>query len=269
MKARLLSGLLAAAATVSGIISSTAIEARAFTSDFPEIPLTANPMLDDNGNSTALLDEITELFVQDERAFLDNPEFFELDAASLTFVSDVEPVEVYFIDEGAGFVTNDLLVSISGGPQQLVFENISSPDSTLPEADGMYERGDGVSLGFQPAGTSLDLTLMVNDWIPYTAPGSANPDGLQHIVAFEYGEWVILGFEDLYGPLGATGPDPNNEWYEYQNSDRDFNDVVFAIRGVLGNPVPPDPADVPEPSAMLALFGIGAFGLFRLRNHKK
>ena len=258
MKTRFLSGLLGTAATVTSIISGTAVEVKALTTDFDPISL-PSVMRNADNTYTPLLNEIRNSFVQDERAFLNESNFFELDASTLTFVEDTEPVEIYFIDEGAGFTTNDLLVSISGGSQQTVFGDIScSVDCKLPEAEGMYRPGDGVSLGFRPAGTTLDLTLStVNGSLNYTASAEANPDGLQHIVAFEFefgGEdWVIVGFEDLPGPLGGEG-----------NSDRDFNDVVFAIRGVVA-----DPADVPEPSTMVALFSVGAFGLFGLRRHKK
>jgi len=249
MKTRFLSGLLGAAATVSGIISTTAIEAKALTSDFPEIPQ-PSVMRNADDSHTPLLTEIIDNFVQDEKAFLNDAGLYELDASTLTFAYEAKPVEIYLIDEGAGFTTNDLLVSINGGSKQTVFGDIACPDCTLKEDHGKYLRGDGVSLGFQPAGTSLDLSLSVLDLFNYTAPGELNPDGLQHIVAFKFGEWTILGFEDLYGP----------------DSDRDFNDVVLAIRGVRG--VAANPQSVPEPSAMVALFGMGAFGLLGLRRRK-
>ena len=269
MKTRFFSTLLAAVAATTASICSTTVEAKAFTTDFDPIPA-PNAMQNADGTPTALLNAITNNFVQDERAFLDNADFFELDASTLTFASDVNPVEIFFINEGAGITTNDLLVSISGGAQQTVFGDIScSVGCELGEDDGMYTPGDGVSLGFQPAGTSFDLTLNVLNFFNYTASGEANLDGLQHIVAFEFGEFVIVGFEDLYGPLGATDVDPNTG-IKNQNSDRDFNDVVFAIRGVTANQVSlnADEVDVPEPSAMLALFGLGAFGLFGLRRHQ-
>lgn len=246
MKTRFLSGLLGAAATVSGIIST---EAKALTSNFREISQ-PSVMRNADDSHTPLLTEMIDNFVQDEQAFLNDAGLYELDASTLTFAYDAKPVEIYFIDEGAGFITNDLLVSINGSYKQIVFGDISCSDCTLKEDNGKYLRGDGVSLGFQPAGTSLDLSLSVLDLFNYTAPGELNPDGLQHIVAFKFGEWAILGFEDLYGP----------------DSDRDFNDVVLAIRGVRG--VAANAQSVPEPSAMVALFGMGAFGLLGLRRRK-
>jgi hypothetical protein len=61
-------------------------------------------------------------------------------------------------------------------------------------------------------------------------------------------DWLIFGAEDKI----------------LANSDRDFNDVVFAVK--LGSPA----ASVPEPSTIAALMGVSAaFGVSRRKNGNK
>jgi hypothetical protein len=61
-------------------------------------------------------------------------------------------------------------------------------------------------------------------------------------------DWLIVGAEDKI----------------LANSDRDFNDVVFAVK--LGSPA----ASVPEPSTIAALMGVSAaFGVSRRKNANK
>lgn len=51
---------------------------------------------------------------------------------------------------------------------------------------------------------------------------------LTKLLAYAYRNYGVLGFEDLYGGLGASGTDPlTGKRNEY--SDRDFNDVVMAV----------------------------------------
>ncbi|NJL46216.1 MAG: DUF4114 domain-containing protein [Leptolyngbyaceae cyanobacterium SM2_5_2] len=77
------------------------------------------------------------------------------------------------------------------------------------------------------------------------ADATQNADRLQHVVAFQHNEWIILGFEDIIG-----------------GGDLDYNDVVFAVRGAQqGRPT----EDVPEPSAMLSLLVLGVGGFTTLR----
>jgi membrane protein involved in colicin uptake len=93
---------------------------------------------------------------------------------------------------------------------------------------------------------------------------SSNADGLQHVVAYAYGNYILMGFEDLYGEKGATGG-------KNQASDRDFNDGVFVIDIGAANVqalVKPKQRKVPEPSAVLPLAGLAVFGLSRFRRRK-
>lgn len=130
---------------------------------------------------------------------------------------------------------------------------------------GAMELGDGKSLGSFGSGTQLDFFIRANgarnaNGRIYGADASQNADGLQHVIAYEYfddveGEnYVIIGFEDLFGAHYDDGG----------NSDRDFNDVVFAVRGVTGTRV--STAQAPEPTSILGLIGVaGALGLRRRR----
>ncbi|MEL7070069.1 MAG: DUF4114 domain-containing protein [Cyanobacteria bacterium J06581_3] len=92
----------------------------------------------------------------------------------------------------------------------------------------------------------------------YGADPDANADGLQHLIAREFKQgndnWVLLGFEDLYGVHTSEGG----------SSDRDFNDVVIAVRGVTGRRVD-EPQDVPEPMTIAGLLLVGGLGLGQAR----
>jgi hypothetical protein len=66
-----------------------------------------------------------------------------------------------------------------------------------------------------------------------------NADNLQHVTTYQYNEFLILAFEDLY-----------------KGGDKDYNDVVFAVRGLTDT----QSQDVPEPASALALLGLAAAG---------
>ncbi len=190
----------------------------------------------------------------------------ELDVESLRWSGGVDSVDVFFINEGAGF-RNQLFYTANGGPLVTIFDDVSSPDSILKNSDGPLALGDGVRLGMFEGDTSLDFVIRANgknnpNGHLYGASAAENPDGLQHVIAYEYfdestGEnWVIMGFEDLFGVHTSEGG----------HSDRDFNDAVFAVRGITGDRVEPS-ADVPEPSAMVGLLGLG-LGMWQVKRRK-
>lgn len=174
----------------------------------------------------------------------------------LLVASGTGPIDVFFINEGAGF-RNALKVVIDGDPLQTIFPDVASPASLNPELDGPLSLGEGRRLGDLAAGAILDFFIDTGNRI-YGADDAENPDGLQHVIArsltVEGDDFVLIGFEDLFGPLGATTP-PNEE------SDRDFNDVVFAVRGIAGEPIHETPTGVPEPGSAIALLGLGLLGL--------
>ncbi|TAF55474.1 MAG: DUF4114 domain-containing protein [Oscillatoriales cyanobacterium] len=188
----------------------------------------------------------------------------ELRAESLRWAGGSKSVDIFFINEGAGF-RNQLFLTANGNEPQMIFSDISSKESGLPEIDGMMALGYGKSLGGFSSDTSLDFLIKANGLLDpngyiYGANPELNPDKLQHVVAYEYFDevmsesWVILGFEDIYGEYST----------EVGGSDRDFNDVVVAVKGAAGDSV--ETEDVPEPSAMLSLMVVsGLMGVTRRR----
>lgn len=180
---------------------------------------------------------------------------YELDTSKL-FWNGVDPVEVYFINEGAGYrnqlfytATNASGGLTSGGK---IFDDISSRDSKLSESNGPLALGQGVSLGAFVGATQLDFMIKSNGKnggnTMLGTNAAANPSGLQHVVAFQHQDWIILGFEDIVG-----------------GGDRDYNDVIFAVRGIQhGAP----PEDVPEPSALLGIAALAIGGFTTLRRRK-
>ena len=126
--------------------------------------------------------------------------------------------------------------------------------------------GDGKSINDLSGDVSIDFFIKANgarnaNGKIYGADPEANADGLQHVVARELKQgddnWVLLGFEDLYGPHNSEGG----------HSDRDFNDVVIAVRGVVGQSVN-QPEDVPEPTTILGFLVMGALGVVGSRRRQ-
>lgn len=200
-------------------------------------------------------------YVQTEGVAFDELSLPKLDASQLYWDQGVNDVEVYFIDEGAGY-KNQLLFSANDGPMNMIFDNISSTQSTLSEASGVMNLGEGKALNNFEGPTQLSFFIKSNgynggqnfygadDHTGKVVDGKEiNRDGLSHLVAYSYFDeveqenYTILGFEDLWGPKG-------------QGSDRDFNDVVFAVKGLTSNPN--NPKETPEPSALLGLIGVVA-----------
>lgn len=205
--------------------------------------------------------------VNQERLWMENSsaKMLELDPETLRWTGGVDPVDVFFINEGAGY-RNQLFYSANGGTAQMIFADIASPESILKEANGPMKLGDGASLGTFAGDTSLDFRIKANgannsNGKIYGADVSANADGLQHVIAYEYFDkvakenWVILGFEDLFGV----------HYNEGGSSDRDFNDVVIAVRGVTGDRIP----TVPEPSSTASVLGLAVLGIAGFLKNKK
>lgn len=213
-------------------------------------------------------------FIHTERQTID-PEkvnIFQLDPAKLTLNYDHE-VKVHFLSEGASF-RNQLGVSVTGTTTMddtVLFDDITcltdscstfkgykNPEigsSTIDQ--GGLTAGDSVSLGTVKAGSTLDFWLNANGFLKsnparWSTDTSKNKDGLQHVMAYEYGDYLVLAWEDLMN-----------------GGDRDYNDVVVAIDIGQANLQPPVSQDVPEPSTTVALLGATAFGLSRLRRRQE
>ncbi|NJO19569.1 MAG: DUF4114 domain-containing protein [Spirulinaceae cyanobacterium RM2_2_10] len=107
--------------------------------------------------------------------------------------------------------------------------------------------GQGVSLGNFEGNTFIDFFLKSNGknggetFLGFDA--AENPSGLQHILGYNFGEYVLLAFEDIIN-----------------GGDKDYNDTVFVVKGVTD-----EPESVPEPAAVLSLLGVGAAMILRRR----
>lgn len=190
---------------------------------------------------------------------LDNSEIAlrQLNANSLYFANGVKPIEIYLIDE-IGKFKSTLKFSINGGAAGVVQGGgVSFANMEVEGSSPSIEKGDGVNLGQFSGATTFDFYLDSPEGL-FGTNASLNPDGLSHVVAYEYYDevedqiWTILGFEDKFG-----------EYNPSKYIDRDFNDVVIAIKGVTGSDYVEQ--DIPEPASALALLGFAGLGLARRR----
>ncbi|MBD1849957.1 DUF4114 domain-containing protein [Leptolyngbya sp. FACHB-711] len=259
MKTTLLSSLFAAATTLAGVVSTTApATAFAWNNSWTQPSIQGK-------SQTGFNDAPFQQFVQQERIAIPNSGQFLLDPTKLKLKYDHD-VSVYFINEGASF-RNQLAYEATGATNQsgLVFRDIASPEAIMRENSGPLKLGDGVQIGKILGGTQLDFWLRADgrdlreNGNIFGTQTRSNPDGLQHVVAYAFGKYLMLGFEDLYGDLWAKGG-------KNQNSDRDFNDVVFVVD--IGEANVKDLTSVPEPSMLLGLLGLSAAGALGLRRQK-
>ncbi|MBD2449443.1 DUF4114 domain-containing protein [Nostoc sp. FACHB-152] len=198
--------------------------------------------------------------------------------------------KVFFIGETAGGYRNRLDFKATSGntvttgkifgdtscsTKDSSFQNFSdfcqNPNNALAnktKQDSPLNVGDWVNLGQFQAGTTLDFLLHSNDinggiygknQQGQTVKGvfglndASNPDGLQHVMSYVYKNFLVLGYEDLWG-----------------GGDKDYNDVVFAIDiGQRNAHQLTKGVSVPEPSATMALLGISAIGLLKTRRSMK
>ena len=163
-----------------------------------------------------------------EQTLLDNSRVL-LDFDQLKLKTDSD-VRVYFVGEGSGY-QNTLGFNLNGkgisDASSLIFPNASSPVSTFDPSSNPDRRrsapllpGDFVSLGKLPGGSLLDFFLIAKGanggTTAFSTGRSANPDGINHVVAFAYQKtnipYLIIGFEDLLS-----------------GGDRDFIDLFIAV----------------------------------------
>ena len=208
-----------------------------------------------------LLTKFNSSFVQTEGLAFDELALPKLDASQLYWDQGVDDVEIFFINEGAGY-KNQLFFSANDGPMTKIFDNISSTMSTKPEGDGVMTLGEGKKLKSFSGPTQLSFFLKSNGFNggnnffgadnhtgTIVDGQEINKDKVSHLIAYKYFDevskenYTILGFEDLWG----TAED---------GSDRDFNDVVFAVKGLTTKA--DMPKETPEPSALLGLVGLAA-----------
>jgi hypothetical protein len=267
-------GLLVAAATVTGVFAQ-ASSAAAFTWNNawqqPQIFSGADVDFDHKP---------FQQFVNTERVAIPDSGQKLINADDL-FLKYDHNVSVSFINEGAGY-RNQLAFTATGktNTSGMLFSDIAcsgSYDGASCVGDwggNTLKFGDTVKTGLIQGGSRLDFGLRANGYergdssYVFGTPAAANPDGLNHVVAYTYGSrYLILGFEDLFGD-GTGSQGQFGEW-----SDRDFNDSVFVVDVGEANVAclnagtcrTPDPVSTPEPAAALGFFGMGVAAIVKRR----
>ncbi|MGL5835551.1 MAG: Ig-like domain-containing protein [Waterburya sp.] len=160
-------------------------------------------------------------FVQKESSAidLDTLNARKLDSTKLKLKFD-KKINIYFIDEGAGYRNQLKLVTTNGTNKDgLVFYDGSRGSGANELLAGDYVTvGDDLSNSINvQAGTILDFQLKANG---YDNPSgdvwhtdkTKNTDKLQHVIAYEYEGFLVLAWEDLCN-----------------GGDKDYNDIVFAV----------------------------------------
>ena len=272
MKLNLFTALIAATATLTGLVSKVETASAA---DFNWNSSWTQPTVY-NKSQTGFNDTPFQQFVQAESVALPNSGQFKLDPSKLNLKYDHD-VSVYFINEGAGY-RNQLAFEATGTTNKsgLLFNDISCEGTGCVGGWGgnALKLGDGVKVGNVTAGTQLDFWLRAdglsrgNSANIFGTDTASNADGLQHAVAYAYNNYILVAFEDLYGGLHASGVDSaTGKWNE--GSDRDFNDVVVVLDVGEANVKALIGATVPEPSVTLSMFAVGAVGMFGLRRRRQ
>ncbi|GAB1540678.1 hypothetical protein NUACC21_33470 [Scytonema sp. NUACC21] len=264
MKKHQVKKLIAAVATIAGVLSAVApASASIFTWGDWTKTHEVEDKLTDNSAFPSFIEKFQE-FVQPETISIPENSLNKLDPTKLSLKYD-HNVRIWFLNEGAGYKNQLAYEAIKGNDYQkgLLFNNISCDISQSANSkcqigeespEGVLDIGDYVDLGKIPGGTQLNFFTKANGFndpngYVYGANAETNPDGLEHLVAYEVNDYLLLGFEDLYGPEGP--------------SDRDFNDVVFVLDFGKDNI-----ASVPEPASAIALLGVGAVSLLKLRHRQ-
>ena len=135
--------------------------------------------------------------------------------------------------EYAGYAPNNKLgIYNLAETEVILFEGSDSSGATIE----ILFSGNDLTVGgttYTDFGTAFGFYLQ-NDSVGFTffSQDALNPGGRAHFLAYEEGDSVFFGFEDL--DLG----------------DRDYNDFVASAKGISGT------APIPEPSSAL-VFSIG------------
>lgn len=283
MKKKNLKGLIAVIAAASGLLSAFAPASAASLSNSNEWnDLTANkvqPRATDTSEFQTLIPEFQQ-FVQPEGITIPEREVQKLDPSKLLLKTD-NNVRVWFLNEGADYRDQLAYEAIKDSNYQkgFIFPDAScisgnNNNCELPSNDGVLNVGDYVDLGKIAGGTQINFWLRANGANPqdpgatnpvtnvkniYGAIATQNPDQLDHVVAYEYKDYLLIGFEDLFGPLGTTGGANGNF-----TADRDFNDVVLVAYFGKDNI-----ATIPEPAPATALLGALAVGMLTLPRRRQ
>lgn len=239
-------GLMALVATTASVLTAQSASAQVTQTKYDEQYTTApSDLLRLDFQTWNMFNSVVNV----ERQKLSTLERPQADLSKLRWGGGVQDVEVFFINEGASY-RNQLFYSVDGGTSKnMIFGDISSPLSILSNSNGPLKLGQGSSLGSFTGNTFIDFFVKSDGanggqnylgFDPDQNPGSSK--GLSHVIGYTFGDYLLLGFEDIIG-----------------GGDLDFNDVVFVVKGVTTS------ASVPEPSLMIGLIATGAMALLRKR----
>jgi len=161
-------------------------------------------------------------------------------------------VSVTFLSASAADIDLAILAPVTQ-TSPILINNQTTPINNLPiSVAGTFTAGD--VLVFALENTSTGFTFFTGSGI---LPNTTNPDGLIHAdVTYEGSGVTQVAFEDL--TLG-------------ENSDWDYNDLVFDVFGTEGQPnVQSNTALVPDASATVSLLGMSltGFAIFARRFKK-
>jgi hypothetical protein len=209
----------------------------------------------DKSGFQSIINEFQQ-FVQKERLELKDVGAKKLDPAKL-FLQHDHNVRVWFINEGAGY-RNQLAYEATKKTEYdkgMIFSDVSCTFGCElgNGSSGVLDIGDYVDLGRVNGGARLNFLLKGNgandaNGHIYGADARLNPDKFEHMVAYEYKGYLLMGIEDLW-----------------MGGDKDYNDTVFVVDFGKGNL---KTTEVPEPSAAIALLGVTGAGMMVRRRRK-
>lgn len=183
----------------------------------------------------------------------------KLDFSQL-FLKNTHNVRVWFLNEGAGYRNQLAYEAVKGNQYNngMIFEDVSCLSTrnkcASGNSDGVLDIGDFVDLGTIRGGTQLNFLLKGDGYNNpnghiYGADSLLNPDGIQHIMAWTVGDYLMMGFEDLFN-----------------GGDKDYNDVMIVVDFGKNNFTT---RRVPEPSATSVIMALGTVGMFKVRSRRK
>ncbi len=271
MNNKFLTGIVIATAAIAGSIAQ-ASSASAFTWDNSWV----TPLPKVSGASVGFDHKPFQQFVNQERLAIPGSNQQAVNIADLYLKYDYN-VKVSFINEGAK--SRDSLAfrakstNVGGtNASGLLFKDLSCKGTYDGGTCSFFSNndpenhkfGDTVKLGMLKAGSLLDFGLKKGtSGNVYGLKAAENPDSLEHAIAYIRNGLLMVGFENQYGGLNASGG--LNE-----RSDRDFNDAVFVLDIGEKNIACLQKGDcrkTPEPAAAIGLISMGAAALIKRRRH--